>query len=48
MGTAGPSVELIGKVWRSLEETGSYRYVDGPLVIELPWPPETAASEPVA
>ena len=39
LGANGPSTDLIRKVWTALEDTGTYRYTDGPLVIELPWPP---------
>ena len=38
---AGPTVEFIGRVWDSLEATGSFRCTHGPLVIQLPWPPDT-------
>jgi MerR HTH family regulatory protein len=36
-----PNVELIRRVWESLENTGSFRYTDGPLEITLPWPAGT-------
>ena len=39
---AGPTVEFIGRVWDSLERTGTYRLDDGPLAITLPWPAEGA------
>ena len=34
----GLTIELIRRVWDSLESTGTFRYTDGPLVISLPWP----------
>lgn len=34
----GPQMEFIRRVWDALEETGTFRYTDGPLVITLPWP----------
>jgi hypothetical protein len=45
MGANGPTTDMIRKVWTALEETGTYRYTNGPLVIELPWPPPVADDE---
>lgn len=46
----GPTTEFIRRVWESLEATGQFRWTEGPLVIQLPWPPAggEAPSEPVA
>lgn len=33
-----PTIDFIRRVWDSLEATGTFRYTDGPLVINLPWP----------
>ncbi len=38
----GPKVEMIRRVWDSLERTGTFTHTDGPLAITLPWPPEAA------
>jgi hypothetical protein len=37
----GPQTDFIRRVWNSLEATGTFRYDNGPIVITLPWPPET-------
>jgi len=38
--SGGPTTEFVGRIWDSLEETGTFRETDGPVVITLPWPPE--------
>ena len=40
-----PQIEFIGRVWDSLERTGTFRYTEGPVVITLPWPPDAVIPE---
>ena len=51
-GVGPPQTDFIGRVWDALEETGSFRWSEGPLVISLPWPPDDrlpdSDPEPVA
>lgn len=44
----GPTTDFIKRVWEALETTGSFRYTTGPLVIQLPWPPEPEPEGPAA
>lgn len=41
----GLTTDFIRRVWDSLEETGQFRYTEGPLVISLPWPPDAVLPE---
>ena len=34
-----PEIDFIRRVWESLEDTGTFRSTEGPVVITLPWPP---------
>jgi hypothetical protein len=43
-----PTVDFVRSVWASLEETGTFRCTEGPVVITLPWPPLPEAEGPPA